>query len=587
MSRTPDEKQSLIPLIVMVCFTLSLVLALFYRVYRADRDLAIIRISERQARLAAESGVNYAIEKMRAAVVASDRAADPAALTSLFFSENIESASWTTFGQKSTAAFRVISIRKLPDGNKDRTLLLDEDLQYQVIAEGRCRGSNYSTAAVVQFYDLVKTFAVFGSLDEYYYGIPTQPWIERSGGLEEFIDVNPELFASGRLSKFGICYDPVLLHQMYRPGGEDPFNPIRGNLKLSGNYGRIYMRGGESPCQGPLYCESPVVVDSHNFFGPVQTALYFYRRGTSQPRISLGNTAIAMNSSLRIQHAVDSLEGRNPDDILVDRDSDYYRAYIPEWRPDFNALRTIARERGIYIDAEGQGFINNAEIDIDYHPNEAQLYSDSYRGPNSVLLEQDQFKKKYIVLSSDNNFSGYNNISGENLRGAHILFSERSVYLRGDIGTDLVVVTPGHIFITGPTNFDSNMNLLLIAGEGTALSTVDLECYIEENKADSDFVDAAREWLIRATIYKPGAGVYTSTSRPQKGEPITFRRLFSGRSLKIHVHGACVGGNLQRWIDNSEENSLRITHNPLAVERLVIRPISINILRRRTRPDKR
>lgn len=453
MSKIPDEKQSMIPLLVMICFTLSLVVALFYRVYSADRDLGMIRISERQARLAAESGVNYAIEKMRAAVVASDRAADPAVLTSLFFSENIESSSWIKFGQKNIAAFRVISIRKLPDGNKEKSSLIDEDLQYQVIAEGRCGGFHYSTAAVVQFYDLVKTFAVFGSLDEYYYGIPIQPWVERSGGLEEFVDTNPEIFASGRLSRFGICYDPVLLHQMYKPDGDDPFNPIGGKLKLSSNYGRIYTRAGESPCRGPLYCESPVVVDSHNFFGPVQTALYFYRRGTSQPRISLGNTAVAMNSSLRMQHAVDSLEGRNPDDVLVDRDSDYYRAYIPEWRPDFNALRIMARERGIYIDAEGQGFINNAEIDVDYHPGEAQLYSDSYRGPNSVHLEQDQFAKKHIVLSSDNNFSGYNNISGENLRGTRILFSERSIYLRGDIGTDLVVVTPGHIFITGPTNF--------------------------------------------------------------------------------------------------------------------------------------
>ena len=587
MTRIPDEKQSLIPLIVMVCFTLLLVTALFYRVYQADRDLGMMRVAERQARLASESGINYAIERMRAAVASSDRAADPAALTSLFFSENIESSSWTKFGQKSPAAFRVISIRKMADGNKNETSLLDEDLQYQIIAEGRCGGVYYSTAAVVQFYDLVKTFAVFASLDEYYYGIPIQPWVERSGGLEVFAEKNAELFESGRLSKFGICYDPLLLHQMYKLEGEDPFKPISGNVKLSSNYGRIYMRGGESPCQGPLYCEGPVVVDSHNFFGPVQTALYFYRRGTSQPRISLDNIAIAMNSSLRMQHAVDSLEGRNPNDVLIDRDSDYYRAYIPLWRPDFDALREISRARGIYIDADGKGYINNAALDVDYHPGEAHLYSDSYRGPNSVILEQDELKaKKYIVLSSENNFAGYNNISGENLRGARILFSERSVYLRGDIGTDLIVVTPGHIFITGPTNFDSNMSLLLIAGEGTALSTVDLERYISENSANDEFIDAAREWLIRAAIYKPGSGVYTSTSRPQKGAPLNFRRLFSGRSLRVHIQGACIGGNLQRWIDNSEENSLRIVHNPHVVERLAVRPISTNILRMRTRPDR-
>ena len=585
MSRVPDEKQSMIPLVVMICFTLSLVLALFYRVYQADRDLGMMRVAGRQARLAAESGINYALEKMRAAVTASDRAADPAALTTLFFSENIESTDWIKFGQKSTAAFRVISIRKMGEEDNPRTTLLDEGLQYQIIAEGRCGGYRYSTAAVIQFYDLVKTFAVSGSLDEYYYGIPIQPWVERSGGLDEFVEANSELFDNGRLTRLGVCHDPVLLHQLYKPEGEDPFNPIGGTRKLTSNYGRVYARAGDSPCIGPLYCESPLVMDTHNFFGPVQTALYFYRRGTSQPRISLGNTAVAMNSSLRMQHAADSLEGRNPGDILVDRDSDYYRAYIPPWRPDFNALRELSRERGIYIDAEGRGFISQAALDVDYHPGEEQLYSDSYRGPNSVSLEQDEFKKTYIVLSSENNFGGYNNISGENLRGARILFSERSIYLRGDIGTDLVVVTPGHIFITGPTNFDSNMNLLLIAGEGTALSTVDLERYIVENSANEEFIDAAREWQIRAAIYKPGAGVYTSTSRPQKGEPINFRRLFSGRSLKIHVHGACIGGNLQRWIDNTEENSLRITHNPQAVERLTVRPIALNVLRLRTRPD--
>jgi len=293
-----------------------------------------------------------------------------------------------------------------------------------------------------------------------------------------------------------------------------------------------------------------------------------------------------MNSSLRIQHAVDSLEGRNPNDVLIDRDSENYRSYIPQWRPDFEALRKISRDRGIYIDAEGKGFVNNVAVDVNYHPGEEQLYSDSYHSPNSVHLEQDVFKKKFVVLSSENNFEGYNNISGTNLHGARILFSERSVYLRGDIGADLVIVTPGHIFITGPTNYDSNMNLLLIAGEGTALSTVDLERYIKENSANEEFIEAAREWLIKAAIYKPGAGVYTSASRPQKGEPLNFRRLFSGRSLKIHVQGACIGGNLQRWIDNSEENSLRIVHNPQAAERLSIRPISINLFRQRTRPDR-
>ncbi|NLF97323.1 MAG: hypothetical protein GX569_11325 [Candidatus Riflebacteria bacterium] len=286
MNRIPDEKQSLIPLIVMICFTLSLVLALFYRVYQADRDLGLMRVAGRQARLAAEAGVNYALEKMRAIVTASDRSADPAALTSLFFSENLESTEWIKYGQKSMAAFRIISIRRMAEGDNERTALLNEGLQYQVIAEGRCGGFRYSTVAVVQFYDLVKTFAVSGSLDEYYYGLPIQPWVERSGGLEEFVDANSELFDSGRLTRLGVCHDPVLLHQFYKPEGEDPFNPIGGTHQLSGNYGRIYARTGDSPCIGPLYCESPVVMDTHNFWPGADRSLF----------LSSGNESAAYQS---------------------------------------------------------------------------------------------------------------------------------------------------------------------------------------------------------------------------------------------------------------------------------------------------
>ncbi|HOI91242.1 MAG TPA: hypothetical protein PLK28_12105 [Candidatus Rifleibacterium sp.] len=586
MTRIPDEKQSLLPILVMVGFTVVLVVALMVRVYRADRDLGMMRIASRQARLAAESGINHAIEKMRAAIVASDRAANPGALTAVFFADRLETDAWVQFGQKAEAWFRIISVRKVFAEDNPATPLLDESLQYQILSEGRCGRYRYSTSAVVQLYDLVKNFGVFGSLDEYYYGTPIQSWVEAAGSLDSFVGANAAVFNAGWLNRQGVCHDPVLLFKMFAPEGGDPFNAATGTMPLPYNYGRRFARAGESPCRGPLYCETPVVVDSHTFAGPVQTAMYFYRRGNSQPRIEQGNNAVAMNSSLRMQHAVDSLEGKNPSDVFVDRDSQGYNSFIPPWRPDFEHLRSLSRSRGIYIDADGKGFLNGKPHEIDYHPGEAHLFSDSYRGPNSTRYEQDELDEKYIVLSTDMRFKGFNNISAPNLQGARLIFSERSVYLRGDIGSDLVIVTPGHIFITGPTNIDSNLNLLLIAGEGTALSTVDLENYIKEANPGPEFISAASEWLIRAAIYKPGAGVYSAESRPQQGTPITFRRLFGGESLKIRIHGACIGGNLQRWVDNTEPGSLQITHVPAIADRLSLRPVSLNVLRMRTRPEK-
>lgn len=85
MTRAPDEKQSLIPILVMVGFTLLLIFALIFRVYRADRDLGLMRLSERQARLASESGISFAIEQMRRLLVSSERSAAPDALTAAFF----------------------------------------------------------------------------------------------------------------------------------------------------------------------------------------------------------------------------------------------------------------------------------------------------------------------------------------------------------------------------------------------------------------------------------------------------------------------------------------------------------------------
>ncbi|HPT44709.1 MAG TPA: hypothetical protein PLM07_02280 [Candidatus Rifleibacterium sp.] len=585
MNRLPDEKQSLLPVLVMVGFTLLLVIAMIVRVYRADRDLGMMRISSQQARLAAESGISYAVEKMRVALATSDRTANPEALTAVFFADQLETEDWIAFGQKSQAWFRIISVRKFFNENATGTRLLDENLQFQVLCEGRSGKHRFSTSAVVQLYDLVKTFGVFSSLDEYYYGTPIQSQVESAGSLDNFVAANAKMFADGVINRQGICFDPQLLVNMFSFDTPDPFNQATGTQKLDQSYGRRYFRDQSSPCLGPLYCESPVVVDSHIFFGPVQTSLYFFRRGASQPRIETGNSAVAMNSSLRIQHAVDNLEGKNPADVFVDRDSQAYASLIPPWRPDFDHLRNQAKNRGIYIDSDGKGFLNGNPVDIDYHAGETHLFSDSYRGPNSTRFEQDELDEKFVVLSSEMRYQGFNNLSAASLQGARLVFSERSVYLRGDIGSDLVIVTPSHIFITGPTNIDSSLNLFLIAGEGTALSTVDLENLIKEAKPGAEFIDAAREWLIKAVIYKPGAGVYTAEARPQKGTPVTFRKLFGGESLKVRINGACIGGNLQRWIDNTEPGSLQIRHFSNAADRLGVRAVSVNVLRMRTRPE--
>lgn len=578
MTRLSSERQSIVPAVVMICFTILLVLMLVLRVYQADRDLGHLRVSERQARLAAESGVDYTLEQIRHLIATTDRVGSPEVLTSHFFSSQIEADRWITFGQRSDAAFRVLGIRKVHPVNNPGAPLLNENYQFQLIVEGRSGVHKYSTSAIIQLYDLVKSFAVFSSLDEYYYGNPIQPWIESSGGLDYFIQANQQLFATGKLSRLGVAQDAEILHKMFRLQGADPFNAIEGGSKLPTNYGSVYFRGGESMCRGPIYCETPVVVDSHVFWGPVQTAWYFYRRGSSQPRINQGNTVVAVNSSKRVQKVIDTLEGKNPSDMLIDRDAAIYSSHIPPWRPEFNYFRQLSRDRGIYIDAQGRGFLNGKPFDTDYHSGETMMYSDSYILPVSTRWEQDELNKEFVVLSTDANYDGYNNISAQNLQGARLVFSERSVFLRGGIGNDLIIVTPGHIFITGPTNVDSNLNLMLVAAQGTALSTADLENFIKENRPTESFIDAAREWHINAVIYKPGSGVYTSAKVGQGDSPINFRNIFGGKSLRVKISGACVGGNLQRWLDNTERGAMQVEWRPESVDRLMIRPITANVL---------
>jgi hypothetical protein len=586
MKKSTVNKHSVLPIIVMIAFILLLVGALVFRVYRADRDLGMIRIAKRQARLAAETGAFFALHRMQQLLQRTDKTTNTNLLTANYFSNHLDIDVWKDFGQKSRASFRIIGLRRISGEDLTTTPLINEAQRFQILSEGRSGRHRYTTASIIQLYDLAEVFAVFSSLDEYYYGLPIQPWIEHAQSLEAFVKANEKIFNNRLLDRFGVCYDPGLLVKMFAAPGSDPFKAVDEQQKLRGNYGITWFKDGKSPANGPIYCETPIVVDSHEFKAPVQTALYLFRRGSSQPVITQGNSVIAINSSLRVQQAADSLEGKNPPNMIVDRDSDLYSSYIPEWRPDFNYLRELAKKSGIYIDKEGKGHKNGNLIDVNYFPGEDHLFSDSYKTPNSTGWEQDELNNKHIVLSTDTRFEGYNNLSSENLGGARIIFSERSVYFRGDIGSDLVVVTPGHIFITGPTNVDSSLNLFLIGKNGTALSTVDLEKYISENNPEPEFVEAASEWLINALVYKPGAGIYTTTSRQLKFGALNFRRLFAGKSLKVRINGACIGGNLKRWMDNMEPNGVQVSWNKTAASRLSVKPVTANILRMRTRPER-
>ena len=582
------EKQSLIPAVVMVVFTLFLIGALLLKVYQADRDLGQIRSDKYQARLAAESAINFAITKMCEAIRTSDRPVDPEVLTSMFFEDRIPYEEWIDLGVKTKSFFRITSIRKLSIDDDEKTSLIDESQQYQIIGEGRCGVHCYSTAAIVQLYDLAKTFGVFQSLDEYYYGNPLLPYISVYGSFDNFYKANSKLFDEGKITNQGKILDPKLLISMYEPNGKSPFVTPK-EKPIMENYGAFFRRDGVSPCNGPLYCSTPIIVDNHKFNAPAQTALYFYRRPGTRPVLKGINSERTMNSSPRIQHTSAIIEERNLTRYFVDRDSIKYSAYIPSWKPDINHLREMCKQRGIYIDENGKGFLNGNPIDVDYHPGVVTMHSDSYLTPNSSKYEIDELKdEKYIVLASDVSYEGYNNLSGANLSGAKMIFSERSIYIRGEIGSDLVIVTPGHIFITGPTNIDSALNLFLVAAQGTAISTVDLEKIIKNNNPSIEFIDAAREWNIKAVIYKPGAGVYSAASLDKNNADakINFLGIVGGKSIKLHIIGSCIGGDLQRWIDNTEFNSLKIDHDPESAKRLPISPVTANVLRLRTRPVK-
>jgi hypothetical protein len=503
-------------------------------------------------------------------------------LTPALFIPRLPVDRWQRVGDRVDAWFRCSDLRKVSVPDREVTPLFDEGNLFQVRIEGRSEGTTAVLTAVISVTDIVRRFAVMNSLNEFYYGQPLRPWIDSAGSLAAFSAANPDVFRRQEVTPLGIIHSPDLLVKVFAPDGKDPFSGVTGQPMRTGNYSTLYQRDGQSPVQGPLYCETPIIVDSHTFLGPVQTASYFYRRGTARPRVMQDQTVIALPSSRRVQLATNQLEGELPKEVCVDRDSIGSVPFLRPWRPDFSFLRDLARRRGIYVDAAGIATRRGQPLKGDFHPGELEMFSDTYSIGNSPKTHQDAGKQEFIVLSTSQRFGGVNNIDSQALDGVTLLFSERSVMIRGDIGGDLMVVTPKHIFITGPTNPEGTFDLMLVGGLGVAISTADLEEFLEAKQVDDAYVDAARQWIVRAVMYKPGAGMFRRAGRPLENEPqFSSRGLFRGRSLALTIQGACLEGNLQRWMDASSADEFLITWDARMGRSLPQKPVSVNLFRLR------
>ncbi len=572
-----------LPVLITVLFFLFLLGGLLLRVYQADRDLGNLRLTEEQARMAAEAGLHYGVVRMR------ERLNQPGGGMHPSYFSWLQDLSdppklWRPMSSGSGASFRLNETRRLPGFDREETPLIDEAHLFRLMSEGRARNQIGRATGIVAATPLVKRFAVFNSLNEFYYGQPIQPWIRLAGGLSTFIEKNAELFSSGRLTTLGICHDPGLLVKMFQPGAPDPFAPVAGQTALRGNYGTVhYKRGGTSPCEGPLYCQTPIVVDSHVFKGPVQTASFFYHRGESRPTLELDSAVLALSNSKRIQSVLDKAEGDLPENgVFIDESAIPRTSFMAPWRPNFQALREFAKSAGIYIDANGKGFCRGAPTEINYHVGSQTIWSETYFTPTSIVPEQDAINESYIVLSTATKFDGVNNLDRASLKGVNIVFSELSIMMRGEVEGDVMIVTPRHIYITGSINPDASVSLLLAAGDGVALHTGDLEQYFSRNPPSEDVRDAARQWIVRAALYKPGAGWYGSWSRKAQGDELLApRNVLSGAQVSLTIAGACLEGSLSRWIEHAAPEGVRVKWVPGICDRLPVEPMSVNLVRTR------
>jgi len=582
-----ENKNHFIPIGMMVVFTVVLFVFLVARVYQSDRDLANVRIGGVQSLLAAEAGIHLA-KTVFQKFLNQIEGGNSSAISNIFENamREIHSKIWKKIGANSDSFFRIRDSGKIPMLDQIDSWGLDESEIYYVSSEGKFQNNFSKAVGVIYVLELVKNFAVVNSLNEYYYGQPIQALASVSGGIDNFIAANSELFEKGKISSRGICGDPKLLVQVFQPGSADPFKTPP-NIISKGNFGsQSYFRSGESPCEGPLYCYYPIVVDSHNFFNPVQTAFFFFRRGEERPKIQMEHSTVPLISSRRVQLALDKLEGEMPSGVLFDQDSTPKTAFVPSWRPNFSFLRQLAKRNGIYIDADGNGFNKGTPNGIDYHKGNHKVISEGYLLPVANDYQRDCLDENFIVLSTKTKFEGKNNLDYLSLKGSKILFSENSIYLRGQIGGDLVVVTPKHIFLTGSTNDEGNFHLFLIAGEGVALDTNDLEYFCDTKKPETYVLEMARNWVIRAVIYKPGAGWFCNWPMGSEND----NRVFPAgdkpaQRISLTIYGACIEGNLNRWIPFAGPSGIKVKWDRNATDRLPVVPRVANILRIKSSPE--
>jgi hypothetical protein len=575
-----------LPVIIMMGFVLFLFAVLGLRVYLADQDLAQSRISRTQAVLAAESGVHYALAQFQRWLYQTETS--PGSSWGAFNAEEIEGLNplkWQKNGAKTSSQFRILEMTKLNYPDAASTQLHDESSFFSVQVEGRSEGRYAKATGILAVTDIPRSFAVANSLNEYYYGLPLQALASYAGGIDPLVAANPEIFRDGRMTPRGICHDPKLLYQMFAPGLPDPFKEKDAAESQRVNFGTLQYtsRNGDSPCIGPLYCMTPVVIDSHAFRGPVQTSLFLFRRPGTQSKVQLGQAALALNSSRRLQMAMDKLEGDTPEGILVDQDTYPKTAYLPNWRPPFTYLRQYAKQHGIYVASDGQGFLRGEPTGVDYHLGQHNASSEQYLRPVAVNFTRDEMSEPFIVLSTKNKFGGKNNLDSSLLKGARLLFSENSVFLRGDIGGDLVIVTPRYIFLTGSTNDTGPYRMLLVPGEGVALHTHDLEQFLATSKPSLSIVDAARKWVVRGVLYKPGAGWYCNWDAAKNPDSIVRPSdSVPGQRVSLTIYGACLEGNLQRWISHASSGGIFVWWDSKALERLPITPRVANLVRLRS-----
>jgi hypothetical protein len=76
--------------------------------------------------------------------------------------------------------------------------------------------------------------------------------------------------------------------------------------------------------------------------------------------------------------------------------------------------------------------------------------------------------------------------------------------------------------------------------------------------------------------------MFRRAGRPLDNEPqFSSRGLFRGRSLALTIQGACLEGNLQRWIDASSAEEFVITWDSRMGRSLPQKPVSVNLFRLR------